>query len=166
MTTSLYTGSQMASSITLPFIPLNDEATSTKLASLVGSRNVELKQDAMQYLKQPSDVAGWAGPDTVIRNEAKAETTVIYSEADTASNPQTALSVTYRLSDYAPGNARVSGTSSIRLKHDANIFLWEGATTIRSDTANFYYRHVRTLKKNREVIRRKEWEETIERKFQ
>lgn len=165
MITSLFVGAEYASSIQIPFIEIAPDSESEKVATLIGSKNIS--KDGDRQLSDHSGMSGsWAGPSKIIRDEAKAETTVIYSEADSTSNPRTYLEVVYKVNDYDPSNASVMGKSEIDLENGGNRYRWKGTTTIKSDSTNFYYRHVRTLLMNDEEIRRNVWDEIIRREYQ
>jgi hypothetical protein len=54
----------------------------------------------------------------------------------------------------------------LQVELDDRTLRWEAELDFSSDLENFYYRYVRRLSKDGELVREKEWEETIPRNYQ
>ena len=74
--------------------------------------------------------------------------------------------IEHKTSDDHPENTSVKGTHRLEVTLQERIVLWEAELDFSSDLENFYYRYVRRVSENGEVVREKEWEHTFKRDFQ
>ena len=74
--------------------------------------------------------------------------------------------IEHRTSDENPEDTRVKGTHMLQVELEDRTLRWEAELDFSSDLENFYYRYVRRLSKDGELVREKEWEETIPRNYQ
>lgn len=166
MMTSLHIGGQMASSITLPLIPLIGDLEHGKAADFMGSVNISSKGDRAGSTKRQKPVANWIGPVEHIRNEALGKSTIRYSITDLSKKDSDTIQLTYTLFDSDPAAATVLASEKISKEINGRTAVWEGETAITGDSINFFYKHHRSLFLDGKLVRRKDWEETIPRDFQ
>ena len=74
--------------------------------------------------------------------------------------------IEHRTSDDHPENTSVRGTHRLEVTMPERILLWEAELDFSSDLDNFYYRYLRRLSENGEMLREKTWAETIPRDYQ
>jgi hypothetical protein len=60
----------------------------------------------------------------------------------------------------------VKGTHRLEVTLADRVLLWEAELDFSSDRDNFYYRYLRRLTQDGELIREKAWEDTIPRDYQ
>ena len=75
-------------------------------------------------------------------------------------------SITHTLQDAHPEAASVAGQYRYTLKLKDRTLVFESNVVFRSDKDNFYYEGFRRLSKDGEVLREKNWKDTIPRDFQ
>jgi len=69
-------------------------------------------------------------------------------------------------SDEHPENTSVKGSHRLEVTLPDRVLLWDAELNFSSDLDNFYYHYVRRITENGELVREKEWAETIKRDFQ
>ena len=74
--------------------------------------------------------------------------------------------IEHRTSDKDPAHTSMKGTHYWEMTQDERVVLWESELDFSSDLVNFYYRFLRRVSENGEVVRQKTWEETIPRDYQ
>ncbi len=74
--------------------------------------------------------------------------------------------IEHRASNDEPAKASLAGTHSVEVALADRVLRWEGGLTFSSDRENFYYDYTRRLFENGELLREKNWTDTIPRDFQ
>lgn len=74
--------------------------------------------------------------------------------------------IEHRAANAEPATASLRGTHRIEVTLDERVLRWEGELTFSSDRENFYYDYTRRLFKDGELLREKNWTDTIPRDFQ
>ncbi len=166
ITTSLYLGGKMPSTITLPLIPIIGDMEKMKASGYMGSTNIPSKQHGDSSAKRQRTVRNWIGPVELVRNEALGKSTFRYSIVNTSEKESDTIQLTYTLFDADPAAASMVASEKITKKINGHTAVWEGETSITGDSLNFFYKHKRTLFFDGKLIRRKDWQETIPRDFQ
>jgi predicted acyl esterase len=163
MTTSLLLGGESASRVVLPRVPVHGPAGPTLAAPAP--------------IDQPAGVTGiggggaaWPGEWTVLRDEAKQRSTVIWKGATAVSYPWGRFDhserLTYDIDDAHPDIARVQGESEYIQAVKDHVLTWRGRLDLSSDAQTFFYKYTRTLLKDGAIIRTRTWEEPIPRDHQ
>jgi len=160
MTTSLVMGSSEASRIVLPRIPVHG-APASALAS-------------PEPIAEPKDITGgsyaWPGEWTVLRDEARQRSTVVWQGTSAANYPwgpsANAERLTYDIDDAHPDTASAQGDSEYRQTLSGHVLTWRGRLEVSSDVHTFFYKYTRTLLRDGETVRSRTWEEHIPRDHQ
>jgi hypothetical protein len=112
----------------------------------------------------------WPGEWTAVRDEAKERSTVIWQGQTAVSYPWGQFDhserLTYDIDDAHPDTARVQGDSEYHQWVGEHLLTWRGRLEVSSDIHTFYYKYIRTLMRDGEVIRTRTWEEPIPRDHQ
>jgi len=74
--------------------------------------------------------------------------------------------IEHRTADDHPENTKVKGTHMLQVELEDRTLRWEAELDFSSDLENFYYRYIRRLSEDGELVREKEWQETIPRNYQ
>ena len=74
--------------------------------------------------------------------------------------------IEHKTSDDNPENTSVKGTHRLEVTLTDRVVLWEAELDFSSDLENFYYRYVRRVSENGDVVRENEWEHTFKRDYQ
>jgi hypothetical protein len=160
MTTSLVIGGSDASRIVLPRIPAHG-APAPALAS-------PEPQEQPAGIKQSH--APWPGEWTVLRDEARQHSTVVWEGRSAVSYPWGPFDhlerLTYGIDDAHPEAARVQGDSEYNYTVKGHLLTWQGRHEFSSDARTFFYKYTRTLLRDGQVVRTKTWEEAIPRDHQ
>ena len=161
MTTSLLLGGDSAARIALPRVPLH------------GPKAPQFT--APQSIEAPAGIAAlgrasWPGEWTVLRDEARQRSTVIWKGQTAVSYPWGRFDhteqLTYDVDDAHPELASVRGDSEyIQAVHD-HVLTWRGRLDVSSNAQTFFYKYTRTLMRDGAIIRSKTWEEPIPRDHQ
>jgi hypothetical protein len=163
MTTSLMWGGEGASRLVLPRVPVHGPAAPALAAPAP--------------IEEPAGIKGiggggaaWPGEWTVLRDEAKQRSTVIWKGTTAVSYPWGRFDhserLTYDIDDAHPDSARVQGDSEYIQALKDHVLTWRGRLDLSSDTQMFFYKYTRTLLKDGVIIRTKTWEEPIPRDHQ
>jgi len=163
MTTSLMLGGDAASRVVLPRVPVHGPAAPAFAAP--------------EPVEEPPGIEGvggggaaWPGEWTVLRDEGKQRSTVIWKGATAVSYPwgrfDHSEKLTYDIDDAHPDVARVQGDSEYIQAVKAHVLTWRGRLDVSSDAQTFFYKYTRTLLRDGVIIRTKTWEEPIPRDHQ
>jgi len=161
MTTSIMLGGEAASRIVLPRVPLHGPTAPAFVAP--------------EPIEAPAGIVAlgggaWPGEWTVLRDEAKQRSTVIWKGHTAASYPwgrfDHSEQLTYDVADAHPELARVRGDSEYIQAVKDHVLIWRGRLDVTSDAQTFFYKYTRTLLRDGTVIRTKTWEEPIPRDHQ
>src|SRR3984957_15274315 len=163
MTTSLLLGGDAASRIILPRVPAHGPAAPAFAAP--------------QPIEEPPGITGlggggaaWPGTWTVLRDEAKQRSTVVWRGSTAVSYPwgrfDHSEKLTYDVDDAHPDVARVQGDSEYIQAVQEPVLIWRGRLDVSSDAQTFFYKYTRTLLRDGAVIRTRTWEEPIPRDHQ
>jgi predicted acyl esterase len=163
LTTWMMLGGDVASRVILPRVPVHGPAAPAFAAP--------------EAVEEPSGIQGiggggtaWPGEWTVLRDEAKQRSTVIWKGATAVSYPwgrfDHSEKLTYDVDDAHPDLARVQGDSEYVQALKDQVLTWRGRLDVSSDARTFFYKYTRTLLRNGTIIRTKTWEEPIPRDHQ
>ncbi len=161
MTTSVILGGGSASRITLPRVPPQGPSAPTFAAP--------------EPIEAPAAItalggASWPGEWTVLRDEARQRSTVIWKGHTATSFPWGKFDhteqLTYDVDDAHPELARVRGDSQYIQSAKDHVLTWRGRLDVSSNADTFFYKYTRTLLRDDAVIRTKTWEEPIPRDHQ
>jgi len=163
MTTSLTLGGDAASRVVLPRVPVHGPAAPAFAAP--------------DPIENPSGITGiggggaaWPGEWTVLRDEAKQRSTVIWKGTTAVSYPwgrfDHSEKLTYDIDDAHPDLARVQGDSEYIQAVKDHVLTWRGRLDVSSDAQTFFYKYTRTLLRDGTIVRTKTWEEPIPRDHQ
>jgi uncharacterized protein len=166
MRTALQLGGDMASSVTLPIVPLADITEQNAAAAFAGSNNISSRQNDVYLKRDTGNLHNWIGPVDLQRNETSGKSTMRYSIVYSTENTTDTIIVTYTVFDDNPAGASVNASEKCTKQINGHTAVWTGNTVISGDVINFFYRHSRTLVYDGKLIRQKEWKETIQRDFQ
>ena len=163
MTTSVTLGGETASQVVLPRVPLHGPAAPAFAAS--------------EPIEAPPGITGvggggaaWPGEWTVLRDEGRQRSTVIWTGKSAVSYPwgrfDHSEKLTYDIDDAHPDVARVQGDSEYIQAVKGHVLTWRGRLDVSSDALTFFYKYTRTLLRDDVIIRTKTWEEPIPRDHQ
>ena len=163
MTTSLQLGGDAASRIILPRVPVHGPAAPAFAAP--------------EPVEEPPGITGlggggaaWPGTWTVLRDEARQRSTVVWRGSTAVSYPwgrfDHSEKLTYDVDDAHPDVARVQGDSEYIQAVPEHVLIWRGRLDVSSDAQTFFYKYTRTLLRDGAVIRTRTWEEPIPRDHQ
>ncbi len=161
MTTSLLLGGEGASHIVLPRVPLQGPAAP--------------RFAAPEPVEAPAGITAlaggsWPGEWTVLRDEARQRSTVIWKGQTAVSYPWGRFDhteqLTYDVEDAHPELARVRGDSEYIQAVKDHVLTWRGRLDVSSDARTFFYKYTRTLLRDGALIRTRTWEAPIPRDHQ
>ncbi|HEY4443078.1 MAG TPA: CocE/NonD family hydrolase [Steroidobacteraceae bacterium] len=163
MTTTVMLGGEAASQVVLPRVPLHGPAAPAFAAP--------------EPVEEPPGIAGiggggaaWPGEWTVLRDEGRQRSTVIWKGTTAVSYPwgrfDHSEKLTYDVDDAHPDVARVQGDSEYIQAVKDHVLTWRGRLDISSDAKTFFYKYTRTLLRDGVILRTKTWEEPIPRDHQ
>jgi putative CocE/NonD family hydrolase len=165
VTTTLQLGGADAAHVLLPVVPAGDRPA----------------PDFLPPAENPPPLPGFAALDTgnpsgygeissVDRNPQTGEVTIKATNTGGSRYPWGTETyretIEHRTSEENPENTRVKGTHMLQVELADRTLRWEAELDFSSDVENFYYRYVRRLSTDGELVREKEWERTIPREFQ
>ena len=164
MTTSLRLGVNSGSHVSLPVIP-------------PGKTSIPDFQPIVTYPGMPGyeaidvgNASGYGEISSIDRNPQTGEVTAVATNTGATKYPwgtQTYReTIEHKTSDDHPENTSVKGTHRLEVTLPNRVVLWEAELDFSSDLENFYYRYVRRVSENGEVVRENEWEHTFKRDFQ
>jgi uncharacterized protein len=163
MTTSVTLGGDAASRLILPQVPVHGPAVApfaapAPIETLAGITGIG------------GGGAAWPGEWTVLRDEARQHSTVIWKGTTAVSYPwgrfDHSEKLTYDIDDAHPDVARVQGDSEYIQAVKDHVLTWRGRLDVSSDARTFFYKYTRTLLRDGVVIRTRTWEEPIPRDHQ
>ncbi len=163
LTTWITLGGDAASQMVLPRVPIHGPAAPAFAAP--------------DPIEEPRGIQGiggggaaWPGEWTVLRDEARQRSTVIWKGSTAVSYPwgrfDHSEKLTYDVDDAHPDAARVQGESEYVQAVKDHVLTWRGRLDVTSDARTFFYKYTRTLLRDGAVIRTKIWEEPIPRDHQ
>jgi putative CocE/NonD family hydrolase len=163
MTTRVSLGGDGASRIVLPRVPVHGAAAPAFAAP--------------EPVEAPAGITGlggggaaWPGEWTVLRDEVRQVSTVVWKGKTAVSYPwgrfDHSEQLTYDVDDAHPDIARVQGDSEYIQAVQDHVLTWRGRLEVSSDARSFFYKYTRTLLRDGTVIRTKTWEEPIPRDHQ
>ena len=163
MTTSVMLGGDAASRVILPRVPVHGPAAPAFAAP--------------EPVEEPPGITGiggggaaWPGEWTVLRDEARQRSTVIWKGSTAVSYPWGRFDhtekLTYDADDAHPDIARVQGDSEYIQAVNDHVLTWRGRLDVSSDAQTFFYKYTRTLLRDGALIRTRTWEEPIPRDHQ
>jgi predicted acyl esterase len=163
MTTSVTLGGDAASRLVLPQVPVHGPA----VAAFAAPAPVEALAGITGI---GGGGAAWPGEWTVLRDEARQHSTVIWKGTTAVSYPwgrfDHSEKLTYDIDDAHPDFARVQGDSEYIQAVKDHVLTWRGRLDVSSDARTFFYKYTRTLLRDGVVIRTRTWEEPIPRDHQ
>ena len=165
VTTTLRLGGAEGARVILPVVPAGDSAT----------------PEFLPPAEDPPPPPGFAALDTgnpsgygeissVDRNPRTGEVTIKATNTGGSRFPWGTETyretIEHRTSDDHPENTTVKGTHMLEVELEDRTLRWEAELDFSSDLENFHYRYVRRLSRDGELLREKQWRETIPRDFQ
>ena len=160
MTTTLALGGASPSRIDLPVVPVRG----TPPPALQPPKPVAARAD----IKGGS--GAWPGTWTLLRDQAAARSTVVWSGTSHAEYPwgrsDHSEKLTYIVADDHPDVSTVIGDSEYVQKAGDRTLRWVGRLEVTSDATTFHYTYSRQLYRDQELVRSKSWNETIPRDHQ
>jgi hypothetical protein len=166
MTTGLHLGGPTGSRIILPVIPDRESETEP---NFLPPSPAEPTVDGYDW-RQVGDNPGYGILSSIERDlqtgEAVSAVTGewvdIYPWGEQRSKERTL----FKASDAHPENTSLSGHHEIEVTLKDRVLLLDADFSFSSDEHNFYYHYVRRVSENGQVLREKEWTDTIPRDFQ
>ena len=162
LTTSVELGGSAPSRVILPRVPVHGPAA----PPLAPPEAIETPV----AIKRIGGEAAWPGSWTVLRDEVKQHSTVIWKGSVAVSYPWGRFDhterLTYDIDDARPDAASVQGDSEYIQAVQDHLLTWRGHLDVSSDAHLFFYEYTRTLLKDGVVIRTKTWKEPIPRDHQ
>jgi putative CocE/NonD family hydrolase len=164
MTTSLRLGGDAGSHVYLPIVPPANTTAPTfqpivESPKMPGFEAIDL-----------GNASGYGEISSVDRNPQTGEVTAVATNTGASRFPWGTetyrANIEYKTSDEHPEIASVNGTHRLEVVLPGRTILWDAEFGFSSDLENFYYRYVRRVSENGELVREKEWEYTIKRDFQ
>lgn len=163
MQTHLYGGPGHSSQISLPVAPAHP---------------VRLRHPFDQPVADPQlpgfhtiaseTLSGFAEINTVTRDERTQTTTVLATNSGSDAYPFGTISytesITHQVSDLTPAKAMVESTYTITVDAAGHQRTYTGLLLFTSDRDNYYYNYTRRLEERGQVLKEKQWLETIPRK--
>ncbi len=164
MTTSLRLGGSSGSHVILPIVPPREQQEPSFLPP---AESPTLAAYESIDLGNPS---GYGEISSVDRNPQTGEVTATATNTGATRYPWGTETyretIEHKTSDKHPENTSVKGTHRLEVTLPNRVLLWEAELDFSSDLDNFYYRYVRRITENGELVREKEWSETIKRDYQ
>jgi hypothetical protein len=164
MTTSLRLGGSSGSHVILPIVPPREQQEPSFLPpaespTLAGYESIDL-----------GNPSGYGEISSVDRNPQTGEVTATATNTGATRYPWGTEAyretIEHKTSDEHPENTSVKGTHRLEVTLPDRVLLWEAELDFSSDLDNFYYRYLRRITENGELVREKEWMETIRRDYQ
>jgi hypothetical protein len=160
MTTSLYLGGNDASRLILPVVPVH-----------AASQPKFQQPEPSDHLPDVhSEGYPWPGEYSVLRDEVRQATHVIWRGSDSSQYPWGKRThheqLSYEVEDAHPDVNVVRGDSDSTFHLQGRTLLYRGHLEMRSDWKTFYYTYHRELLQNGRVIREKTWQDVIPRDHQ
>jgi len=157
MTTSLQLGGSEGSRLVLPLVP----------PSIYAEPQFSPPQPSEE--RKDIQAAGfpWPGEWKTERDELAGKTTVRWNGKSEETYPwgkETDLeALTYEADDNHPETSAVHGEAEIAMALKDKTLTWRGHLTLTSDAKNFYYKYIRELYQDGNLLKQKTWEETVPR---
>ena len=161
MTTTLELGGGSGSRLVLPVVPVH-AATSAPVFSPpeASEERPDIKSEGFP----------WPGEWTVERDEARQKTSVHWKGKDSYEYPWgteiDSENMTYEADDAHPETCTVRGEAESTFTLTGRTLVWRGHLLVTTDEENFYYRYIRELLKDGQMIKTRTWKETIPRDHQ
>lgn len=163
MTTAVMLGGKAPSRVVLPRVPVRGPAA----PAFASPEPVEAPPGITGI---GGGGAAWPGEWTVLRDEARQRSTVVWKGTAAVSYPwgrfDHSEKLTYDIDDVHPDVARVQGDSEYIQAVKDHVLTWRGRLDVSSDARTFFYKYTRTLQRDGVTIRTKTWEEPIPRDHQ
>jgi len=163
MTTSLQLGGQQPSRLVLPVVPVKSQLPPPNFVPPEPPSQLPGVHSSGDWL--PGEL--W----TKLRDELHQATTwEWHGGAEVTEFPWGSTKhqdkLRFEVQDAHPENASFHGEGETEVNLPGRKLLWTDTLDFRSDKANFYYQFRRQLLKNGQVVREKNWQETIPRDHQ
>jgi len=160
MTTSLELGGNDGSRLVLPVVPVHGAAASPF--------------PPLEPIEERTDMHStgelWPGEWTTTRDEVNRKTTVHWHGQTETQYPwgkETDYEdLTYDANDAHPEISAVDGEAKSVFELKGRLLTWQGHLSVTTDQKNFYYKYVRELLKDGQLVKQKTWQETIPRDHQ
>ena len=163
MQTHLYGGPEQTSQITLPVAPAHPVRLRHPF-----SRPVADPELPGFHSIASETLSGFAEINTVTRDERTQTTTVLATNSGSDAYPFGTISytesITHQVSDLTPAKAMVESTYTITVDAAGHQRTYTGLLLFTSDRDNYYYNYTRRLEEKGQVLKEKQWLETIPRK--
>ena len=164
MTTALQLGGLAASHVVLPGVPPGKGRAPAFLP-------IQAPEVASGFESIDAGTpSGYGEIETVVRNKRTGEARVVLTNGGSTQYPwgleTYRENIEHRTSDPNPESTSVVGSYELEMKLKGRVLLWEAESSFTSDAQNFYYKFVRRVSENGELIRSKTWNETIPRDHQ
>jgi len=160
MTTSLELGGAAGSRVVLPIVPVHGAAAPDFSEPQPAEERTDIKNEGFP----------WPGEWSVERDEARQKTTVHWKGKDGYKYPWGTQddfeNLTYDGDDGHPETCSVRGDAESIFALKGRTLVWRGHLQVTTDQKNFYYKYMRELLKDGQLIRTKTWQETIPRDHQ
>jgi putative CocE/NonD family hydrolase len=164
MTSTLQLGGKKATRLVIPVVPPGEWPTPNFLPpekdpQLPGFETLDA-----------GNVSGYGEISSVDRNPQTRTTTVKAANSKGNRYPwgekHYEAKIAYETNDDHPETSSVLGAHRITVELDDRTLTWESEMSFRSDLENFYYEYTRRLLRDGELIREKNWDDTIPRDHQ
>ncbi|MDZ4730211.1 MAG: CocE/NonD family hydrolase [Xanthomonadales bacterium] len=165
VTSTLQLGGDSGSSLVLPVVPVNRAAPGPQFLPPVAYPSAE----GFASLATGTS-SGYGEISSVDRNPQTGEVVIKATNSGGTQYPWGKETYTetieHQTSDDHPEKTAMIGTHVLKIELKDRTLLFEGGLDFRSDTENFYYEYFRKLTVNGELLREKNWKETIPRDYQ
>jgi hypothetical protein len=165
MTTSLAIGGDNAAQLVLPVMPKGRDRKSPDFLPPAESPTL-----AGYATLDAGTSSGYGEISSVDRNPQTGEVTVRATNTGGTKYPWGTETyhetIEHQTSDAHPENTSLTGTHRMDVALPGRTLTWEAELSFSSDRENFYYRYQRRLLENGQLLREKEWSDTIPRDFQ
>ena len=114
--------------------------------------------------------SGYGEIAAVTRNPATGEATAVATNTGATQYPwgreEYRERIEHKTWDKEPWNTSMKGSHEIEVALPGRLLEWQAELDFSSDRENFHYRYTRRLYENGELLREKNWSETIPRDYQ
>jgi len=160
MTTSLELGGSSGSHLVLPVVPTKGVAAPAFSPPEPSEQRKDIKSVGYP----------WPGEWTLERDEANHRATVRWrgkAETDYPWGKETDYeNLIYKADDAHPEVSSVDGEAESIFALKGRELRWRGHLSVTTDQKNFYYKYIRELLKDGQIVKKKTWQETIPRDHQ
>ena len=169
VTTSLHIGGEQASVLTLPVVPAGGEADGPLGAPAFAEPRPDPQLPGFEAIDL-GNASGYGEISAITRNPATGEAVAVATNSGATQYPwgreEYRERIEHRTWDSEPWKTSMKGSHDIEVSLPDRLLLWQAELDFSSDRENFHYRYTRRLFENGELLREKNWSETIPRDFQ